>query len=496
MLAVTQRYLTPPDSGDEDATKANQNMKLCRDGKENHPLPSLTAHFLPSRPSHLPPSPPYHNFTGNGQEAGQRWSTGRPAGEAVSVTPVEDVQAYNYGTTQQYGHGGWGWQDWQQYYPAHAQIFPTSANTSYSQHYGHGNDWYALQQQPQQAYGYSHYPAPASSSQLNADAQDFIPFAPAPQVQSVPVSLLARLQRVNKKARYPADTPSGFKPAPTKKLTKKQKAAAKALAESASSTSGPAVHLRQSALPQAFQLGRAHGTAKPKLSPAQRRENAPRLHMMERPQPTTLYYHLAAQEPRVLPSPRPLLVVIDLNGTLLKRTKFSGTNKFTARPYLYEFLSYVLANHKLMIWSSARPENVATMCSNLFTPEQRKQLVAVWARDTLRLSDKAYNEKVQVYKQLSWIWNDTKIQSANPDKEQMWGQSNTVLIDDSIDKAASEPHNLLEVEEFEGQPEQIKSDSYLNEAMHYLSTLSCQVDVSAYMSRHRFKVDSQAQSVV
>nr|GFD57168.1 hypothetical protein [Tanacetum cinerariifolium] len=85
-----------------------------------------------------------------------------------------------------------------------------------------------------------------------------------------------------------------------------------------------------------------------------------------------------------------------------------------------------------MVWSSARPENVRTMCSNLFSEEQRAQLAAVWARDTLRLSPQAYDAKVQVYKQLSWVWNDTAVQATSPEKNQMWSQSNTVLIDDTI----------------------------------------------------------------
>ena len=111
------------------------------------------------------------------------------------------------------------------------------------------------------------------------------------------------------------------------------------------------------------------------------------------------------------------------------------------------------------------------MCQNLFTPEQYNQIVAIWSRDQLRLPAHAYNQKCQVYKQLSWIWNDTKTQAHNPVPDSFWDHTNTVLIDDSIEKAASEPHNLMEIEEFEARPEQMTTD-VLGQVASYLDELS------------------------
>ncbi|KAF2216259.1 hypothetical protein CERZMDRAFT_109200 [Cercospora zeae-maydis SCOH1-5] len=281
-----------------------------------------------------------------------------------------------------------------------------------------------------------------------------------------------------------------------KKLSKKQKAATRAREQAGTQTQTrpPAApgQLRQTSLSGFVKRDVSHEIAKP-IRPKQRDNKAPRSQVMERPTPSQLYIQLASQTPQQLSAPRALLVVVDLNGTLLKRWKYSGTNKSTLRPHVHEFLDYVLANHKLMIWSSARPQNVNVMCTKLITPEQRQKLVTIWARDTLRLSPQAYDRKVQVYKQLSWIWNDSSVQAANPHQKEMWSQSNTVLIDDSIDKAASEPHNLVEVEEFEAHDRQIQSDTYLLEVKAYLQTLSLQGDVSAYMRSQPFKHSSASQ---
>lgn len=214
------------------------------------------------------------------------------------------------------------------------------------------------------------------------------------------------------------------------------------------------------------------------------KRSVPRLHMMERPTPTPAYLQAAFQQPQLLKSPRPLLVILDLNGTLLFR-KNRGSS-FIARPHVYSFLEYIFSNHLVMVWSSARPENVTKMCEDLFTPEQQAQLVAVWARDKLNLTPAAYKEKVQVYKQLSWVWNDTSIEG-----KKSWTQADTVLIDDSVEKAASEPYNLLRIDEFEGKPEQMKTD-VLSQVTDYLGQLQLQCDVSAFMRTRPFQSTSTA----
>lgn len=70
----------------------------------------------------------------------------------------------------------------------------------------------------------------------------------------------------------------------------------------------------------------------------------------------------------------------------------------------------------------------------------------------------------------------------------MYSQSNTVLIDDSVEKAIAEPCNLLPVEEFVGQAESVEDDGkgVLMRVVDYLERLRLVSDVSAYIYEHPF----------
>ena len=176
------------------------------------------------------------------------------------------------------------------------------------------------------------------------------------------------------------------------------------------------------------------------------------------PEPTEEYLVQAMDEPpRRLPSCQPLLIILDLNGTLGYRSK-SNLYHFRQRPGLQPFLRSVLDNYKVMIWSSARPHTVNTICSSIFTQGQRETLVAEWARDKFGLTPAQYVEHVQVYKLLDAVWNDVGIQSWYPkhngNGKTRWDQSNTILIDDTQLKAVGQPFNILQVPEFGGGDEQ------------------------------------------
>jgi hypothetical protein len=216
----------------------------------------------------------------------------------------------------------------------------------------------------------------------------------------------------------------------------------------------------------------------------------PRLYLLPEPKPTEEYLEQASLPPRRLTGPKKLLIVLDLNGTLLVRSN-RGSN-YTPRPHVDEFLAYCLEHHKLIIWSSARPHNVNPMVAHLFNRKQYAKLVAVWHRDHLRLG-LHYNEKVQVYKQLTWLWKDAVVQASFPTEapapfeiedglkespSTKWDQSNTVLLDDSTDKAASEPYNLIRVDEFTKENKD-EEDEILSRVMAYLEDLKWEADVSA-----------------
>ena len=220
----------------------------------------------------------------------------------------------------------------------------------------------------------------------------------------------------------------------------------------------------------------------------------PRLYLIPEPKPSQEYLERANLPPRRLTSPKKLLIVLDLNGTLLVRSNRGST--YTPRPHVNEFLAYCLEHHKLIVWSSARPHNVKPMVAQLFNAEQHAKLVEVWHREHLRLGVH-YNEKVQVYKQLSWLWEDVKVQASFPvdtsapfkiedgwkepsPTPTKWDQSNTVLLDDTTDKAASEPYNLICVDEFTKEKKD-DGDDVLGRVMAYLEDLKWEADVSAAM---------------
>ena len=164
--------------------------------------------------------------------------------------------------------------------------------------------------------------------------------------------------------------------------------------------------------------------------------------------PTEAYSARASIPPTRSPSPQSLLLVLDLNGTLLYRTL--GIKNYVPRPGLKEFLDYCFRNHSVLIWSSAKPHNVAGVCEKLLTSAQRKLLLGKWGRDTFGLTPHQYKQRVQVYKNLDTVWQNAALQRRHPNSAtgETWGQHNTVLIDDSAIKAAAQPFNHMEVPKF------------------------------------------------
>ena len=213
----------------------------------------------------------------------------------------------------------------------------------------------------------------------------------------------------------------------------------------------------------------------------------------ETPVPDSRYIDRARQPVNIAHEPQRLLVVLDLNGTLLERkrtlqNRWKRSSVITARPGLTDFLRYCLDNHSVMIWSSARPANVETMCNKIFSEQDLTKLVGMWGRDRLDLSSAEYNDKVQVYKRLEKVWTDKCIQSQHPEPTGVWSQMNTVLVDDSVLKGSSQPYNLIEVPEFEKKnwTEELE-DMILARVMEYIELARRSVDVSAYMQKHSFR---------
>lgn len=208
------------------------------------------------------------------------------------------------------------------------------------------------------------------------------------------------------------------------------------------------------------------------------------------PEPTAAYLRGALATPSRLANPRRILIVMDLNGTLLHRPNKKRPSHFVERPHARVFMDYLLSNFVVAVWSSARPQNVNNMVASLLTPEQRHQCRVIWARDRFGLSLDDYNSRVQCYKRLTRLWSNRTVMAAHPDVRSggRWDQSNTVLVDDSSEKARSEPHNLLQIPEYGGREnEQL---FVLPQVHDYINELSYQADISRYIRQNPFKLDS------
>ena len=219
------------------------------------------------------------------------------------------------------------------------------------------------------------------------------------------------------------------------------------------------------------------------------RPPSPTVPQLPVPTPSTPYIDDARAAPRPLANPQRLLIVIDLNGTVLFRPTRTRPTYFITRPEVKRFFEYLFANHAVMVWSSARPENVELMCDKLFDSEQRKRLVAVWGRDTLGLSPAQYHAKVQVYKRLNQIWREPKL---GQEQGVEWNQSNTLLIDDSLEKAKGEPYNAIQVPEFLGLvPKKRERENVLQQVVGFLEEARHWDNISSFVRERGFEADGR-----
>jgi hypothetical protein len=203
------------------------------------------------------------------------------------------------------------------------------------------------------------------------------------------------------------------------------------------------------------------------------------------PDPTEQYLKAAGVISRPLQNPQNLLLVIDLNGTLLYRPNKKHPTNFLSRPHASLFLKYCIETFKVVIWSSARNVNVTAMCNAILPEDLRRKVVAVWSRDKFKLTPQDFAMRVICYKRLTSIWKDPAISSSHPDYRLggRWDQTNTVLIDDSIEKARSEPYNLIEIPEWKGDIE----DCALPQVHDHLNHLSLHSNVSGGLFTSPFK---------
>lgn len=211
--------------------------------------------------------------------------------------------------------------------------------------------------------------------------------------------------------------------------------------------------------------------------------------------PTPTAEYLLRSNPtlnRELSNPQPILIILDLNGALLARSKqisaYQASKCPFPRPYLDNFLNYLFQNFGVMVWSSAQPDNVRAMVDAIFSPKQKQELLEIWARDTLGLTAAQTKQKVVVYKNLERVWSKipyTHGGSLGGDGPGAWNQTNTILFDDSKVKAMNQPYNHVEVSAWENLKGQ-EDDVALVRAMAYLERVRWMSNVSAFMRQNPF----------
>lgn len=152
-------------------------------------------------------------------------------------------------------------------------------------------------------------------------------------------------------------------------------------------------------------------------SKAETPKREPRSPRQGTPPPPTLgkpskeYQSISATPSTPIADPKSLrkLLILDLNGTLVYRSPHARRNVYQQpnqaaarplrsvhpRPYLASFRDYIFHPRvkewlDTMVWSSAQPHSVADMVEKSLGSQEG--LLAVWARDTLGLSEEAYCE--------------------------------------------------------------------------------------------------------
>ncbi|KAH8683059.1 HAD-like domain-containing protein [Tricladium varicosporioides] len=211
------------------------------------------------------------------------------------------------------------------------------------------------------------------------------------------------------------------------------------------------------------------------------------------PNPTADYLYDSSEVPHKLDVPKHLLVIIDLNGTILFRPHRNRPKHFTARPHAQRFLEYCINTFNVVIWSSAKPQNVKHLVEAIIPEELRRKVLAIWGRDKFCLTPRDYDLRVQCYKRLTKVWNDAVISKSHPEYATggRWNQRNTVLVDDSIEKGRSEPFNIIEIPEFHGDMNE--PGDILPQVHDYLNHLSLHSNVSACLRVIPFRPKLLAQ---
>ncbi|KAK6349703.1 hypothetical protein TWF696_005982 [Orbilia brochopaga] len=205
--------------------------------------------------------------------------------------------------------------------------------------------------------------------------------------------------------------------------------------------------------------------------------------------PPSLEYLQLASEPSALvenPAKRRLLIILDLNGTLFYRNRLRNglKDKYTpvARPGLSSFFEYIFREHYVVFFSSAMQATVLHLLQSILKPEYRSKVTRIFTREDMGIPEEYYHHKVSTFKRLTMVWRSLKLHHHTWD----FSQRDTVLLDDSPDKAATEPHNHIEVPEYTQDLHVQGGDWVLRRAAGYIEEARKWENVSSYMRANPF----------
>ncbi|KAI8808409.1 hypothetical protein BJ742DRAFT_772080 [Cladochytrium replicatum] len=151
---------------------------------------------------------------------------------------------------------------------------------------------------------------------------------------------------------------------------------------------------------------------------------------------------------------RQVLIVLDLNGTLIDRVDQKGRkllknnhlapskpdhvlnkNYVYMRPYLDSFLDSVFARFHVAAWTSALQKNAEPLADLVFG-EYASKLEFVWDRSKCDFPKESSANDYGTLKDLRKVWDDRAF-------NKKWAPGNTIIVDDTSSKGSLNKNNAL-----------------------------------------------------
>ncbi|KAI9309241.1 HAD-like domain-containing protein [Cunninghamella echinulata] len=204
--------------------------------------------------------------------------------------------------------------------------------------------------------------------------------------------------------------------------------------------------------------------------------------------PSAEYLNTSNQTSKILKDnlQRQQLLILDLNGTLLSRTR--RRNGMFVRPNIDHFLDFIFNHFKVMVWSSAQKKAVDKMMQ-LFDKGRMDKLALIWDRSHMGLTIQQYHSDTITVKDLQLVWDSLPGGG--------YDATNTIMIDDSPDeKSILQPYNTIPIRTFDHTSDHflLHGDNELLHMIDYLNQLKHQSNVSNFIQSFSYPSLSSSSS--